>query len=619
MTLIELSKPELKLFLTWLHHPVNVLTTIKYLWKLYCYRANPKNPLGLTKTYTCILEDRPTFRYCSYIRSDSRAEVVKGHVALPLAGTEYIVNNSIDWDSFFADREDYSALHRFCWLNNKPQFFISGELGYQFIKNWIDTFHHNEDDCAYQSYNISERLVSWMLFLTRWKNQSVFKGKLEIKIFNSIKKQLYILANNLEQSGEYYTNNHLLNNGRALYMAGWFINDLSMVDVGRQCIRFGYKNLISAKGFLKEHSSHYHLLISKNFLEIYLIASEFDSDFRKELQPTLKKLFTVASLFIGQKSDSPIPLIGDISPDAPPLSLSTFYALLNKRAEDATEKDSDIDWFDIWDVSNVNLFFLKLSTSTITTFNDPESGFFYCLKGAFRFYFHNPISNSKPNFSHYHADDLSFTLMLGDRPVIHDPGRSTYIQSHTLSQYAKSSYAHNTVFFNQMPISPHKFKLFPQCYAQPDVTVEEIEQKESLKLLVTHNGFRRIQKNIYFQREFQILKTSFRLNDFWKLPIQGIVMTRFHLGHEIAKIIRGDNCLFLIFQNHEEEIKLSYKIDKLVEIKTYKGILGTEAKKCGGWAFPRYGVSLPAFSLDFIQEVSGSFVNKFELTTGEAS
>ncbi|MCF6176697.1 MAG: heparinase II/III-family protein [Victivallaceae bacterium] len=611
---MKLLEPEDRLFFMWLCNPVNALATIKHLKTLHRCRTNSELPLGATTKYACNLEDPRTFQYCTCMRATTgTADKVKDNIVLPLAGTEYIVNDKIDWTCFFEDREDYTALHRFCWLNNTPQFFISSEPGYRFISNWIETFHHNEDDFAYQSYTISERLVHWMLFLTRWENQASLKKKDELLIFDSIKKQLYIVANSLEQHGRHYTNNHLLNNGRALYMVGWFINDPDMIDIGRRCIRFGC-GLISSKGFLKEHSTHYHLLIAKNFLEIFLVAAEFDHDFIKELKPTLKNLFNIASLLIGQKSDSPIPLIGDISPDATPLWLSTMmFYLLNERVEGSTEDKSEICWFDSWDVSNTDISFLS-PTNTTTNLNDQESGFFYCREGAFRLFFHNPVSTSKPNFSHYHVDDLSFSLMIGDKAVIQDPGRPTYIRSHILSLYARSPYAHNTVFFNQYPISPPQSKLFPERYTHPIVTVKEVEQKEGTKLIIMHDGFKRIHKNIYFQREFKVSESYFCLNDYWQVPVQGMVMTRFHLGNEITEIIREDNCLILVFQKANEKLKLNYKIEKLVEIKISRGITGTKPEKCAGWAFPKYGVSLPAYTLNFIQEISGSFVNNFEIS-----
>lgn len=613
MTLIELPKSEFKLFFNWLRSPVNMVVTIKYLFQLFRERANPKNPLGATKTYTYVPTEDATFRYCSCLHSCSRSEIVDQDIVLSLAGAEYALYDSVDWNKIFADKEDYSALHRFCWLNNNLHFFMSCETGYQLIINWIESYHHNEDDLSDQSYNISERLVSWMIFLTRWKDDCFLDEEFKLLIFNSIKKQLYLLANNLEQHGEHYSNNHLLNNGRALYMIGWFVNDTSMVDLGRQCIRFGYKKLISEKGFLKEHSSHYHLLIFKNFVEIFLLATEFDSNFQKELQPTVERMFAVSSLFIGPTAHSSIPLIGDISPDISPLYLSKFCFLLNRQAEAQEEKKSDIDWFDTWDVSKVDLSVINSHQMLGTIFKDSESGFFYCRRGVFRFYFHNPVSMSKPNFSHYHSDDLSFTLMIGDKPIIQDPGRSSYIQSHQLSQYSKSSYSHNTVFLNQTPISPVQFKFFPPCYSQPKVVVKENERKDIIDIQVLHDGFRRIQKNIYFQRKFEVSQTSFHIYDSWKLPHQGNVVTRFHLGDEITKVCQRESYLILILEKSNEEIKLSYKVDQLTEIKICRGVLAGDAEKCGGWFFPRYGVSVPAYTLDFIQELSGEFVNQFEI------
>ncbi len=69
MTLVELSKSELKIFLSWLRHPVHVIKTVAYCFSLLYSRAKPKKPVTVTKKYILHADSQPTFRYCSYIRS----------------------------------------------------------------------------------------------------------------------------------------------------------------------------------------------------------------------------------------------------------------------------------------------------------------------------------------------------------------------------------------------------------------------------------------------------------------------------------------------------------------------------------------------------------------------
>ncbi len=557
------------------------------------------------------------FKYSNFVRSGKNNKVsCEKNVKIALAGKEYIVEEGhIDWSGFLADYEDYSLLHRFSWLNNHPCFFYSAQLGHDLIHNWIDTFHGDKRDEAYQSYNIAERLINWMLFLIRWREYTDDDIKYKTKIFVSIKKQLYILANNLEQGGE-YTNNHLFNDGRALYIVGWFVNDSNLVSLGRKCIRFGYEKLVSENGFLKEHSTHYHLLISKNFFEIYLLAVENDLLFKKELQPILKKLIFSSLLFLGQTSDSAIPLIGDISPDVSPQWLSDFFSIFVGFSESGEREGgiSDINWSDVWDVSSVDLAPFVYSEKYISNCIDRESGFCCLRSGALRFYFHNPISDEKPRFSHYHTDDLSFSLMFEDVEIIQDPGRPTYINTHRLSQYAKSSFSHNTVFFNKMPISPSYFKLFPPEYLYPGVKVGFSEENGMSKLQVFHDGFSRIHKKICFQREFALDDLSVTICDIWALPVSEGIVTRFHFGRKIDRIVRGENCLHLWGDNNKITVKMNYGIDGLEKIKISRGVLGSDETSSVGWCFPRYGVAVETFTVDFIQNAhKGSFINKFML------
>jgi hypothetical protein len=340
-------------------------------------------------------------------------------------------------------------------------------------------------------------------------------------------------------------------------------------------------------------------------------------EFKNELHPIVTKLFNVSFTFIGSKANSSIPLIGDISPDASPLWLSRFISNCRSK-ETSTNSKSEVDWFTIWNIENAELDFITTGIKAYDeTGSDPESGFFNYCEGNFRFYYHNSLSNSRPNFSHYHCDDLSFTLMIDDKQIIGDIGRSTYIHSHPLSQYAKSPYGHNTVFYDQIPISPSQSKLFPSVYAQPIVTIKESYSRDSYKLQIQHDGFRRIDKNILFNREFQVDKMSFILQDSWVIPRTSKIMTRFHLAPEIKEVIKEEGYLLLIEDSSDEQMKFYFDIDELTNIEISRGIFGFGPKECKGWMFSQYGLSRPAYTIDFHQDVSKNIINTFKIIIDE--
>lgn len=615
MKLFEVSKPEIRLFLKWLRHPGNLFETLKHFIRLGSSQHQSLEINHSIPAQNIFFNKVTQVRYFtsvakSVVTSNKKVE----QVSVPLAGTDFTINFRTRWLNCFLDREDYSALHRFGWLNKSPHFFASYELGYRLIESWIQRFHHHQDDFAYQSYNIAERLINWTLFFTRWRAYDFPNDDTKQLVFSSMRRQLNILTNSLEIHGE-YTNNHLVNDGRGLYIVGSFLNESQIIDLGRKCLRFGFENLISQKGFLKEHSTHYHLLLTKNYLEVFLIAREFGDDFSTEVEPFVKKMLEVCLELCVQSSNGvSMPFVGDISPDASPDWLASVLAVLGN--EHYRKSDSaQIVWSDIWDLSNFSLFDSdNFSTMTNGGLCDAEAGFFLLKREPFRLCVHNPNSMHKSHFSHFHFDDLSFSLIIDGVPIIQDPGRPNYIKSELLGLYARLPHAHNTVFLAGHSIASHNSKLFPKRFYSPSVHIENYEQGPFCEVTVNHEGFRRVKSKTQFQRQFKLSNLNFTLSDRWQLIDDDEVMTRFHFSHFVKKVTQNDNNLLLeLASEMNNDIRFNFKVENLVTVRLSKGILGQVPETCCGWSFPQYGQSLPTFTVDFVQKASGSFINYFEI------
>lgn len=205
----------------------------------------------------------------------------------------------------FDDVEKFFKLHRFGWLltelNNKNL-----EQFENIIHFWVQSAAHG--NYANDSYSISERTLNWLTFF-KYRGVSV-----PIEIKKSITQQLARLAANLEDRG-LATNNHLLNNGRALYIAGHSLGVSSSANLGRLILMRCIPKMISDKGFLREGSVHYHFLVTRSLIEISLQADEAQDYemIRSCISPTSAALRWIEQLYKG----GDIVTFGDNSPDFP--------------------------------------------------------------------------------------------------------------------------------------------------------------------------------------------------------------------------------------------------------------------------------------------------------------
>jgi hypothetical protein len=105
------------------------------------------------------------------------------------------------------------------------------------------------------------------------------------------------------------------------------------------------------------------------------------------------------------------------------------------------------------------------------------------------------------------------------------------------------------------------------------------------------------------------------LEDSWNTKRDAEVVTRFQLSHYVSAIRKHDNCLLFEVGGKDNLIfRFDFQINGLIDISISKGVFSKKPETCRGWSFPAYGKCLPAFTVDFIQKNSESFLNKFQLS-----
>jgi hypothetical protein len=235
-----------------------------------------------------------------------------------------LASGSILWSNGFLnlefeDPEDFFSIHRFVWLIkslNSGMSTIKIEWVIKQIQNWCIKFQTQSDVRVFESYSISERLVSWcfiIVFIGQYIDASRFWSELR----KSIEFQLLILIKNLEYHGK-FTNNHILNNARCLYICGRLFKLQDVENLGKEILFSEFREIIQ-DGMYQEGSSHYQMLLTKSFLEIRFIAElTEDFEFLTWVTKNVQEMRIVCANLQSQYSADEYPFFGDISPDVEP-------------------------------------------------------------------------------------------------------------------------------------------------------------------------------------------------------------------------------------------------------------------------------------------------------------
>lgn len=378
------------------------------------------------------------------------------------------------FDRAFDDIETKLALHRFAWLPLVPAEDVK-PWAQALWDAWRRDFGECRDGWAWHPYTAAERAVNLLDFADAAGLPEPADDTAAV-----LARHADVIHRRLEYFGEHDTSNHLSNNGRGLYRLGLALGIGWAAERGAKILLEEAKRIFLPSGILREGSSHYHLLIARNYADAWLNARAFG---RAE-EPALRAIATRA-LAVAPRLMLPggLPLVGDVSPDCPPEYLACltgggggWAAGLKAEARAAL----------------VDLLADATRAGTVDGEALRRDGWFRFTRGPWSCLWHWAPAGWPPMPGHAHQDLGSFEAHLDDLPVFVDPGRGRYGETGEAALY-RSGRVHNTLLVDgRDPYPPNK------PYYDDDFRAGVIPAPPSLRadgdeVTLVHHGFRRLR------------------------------------------------------------------------------------------------------------------------------
>jgi hypothetical protein len=321
------------------------------------------------------------------------------------------------------DPEDYLAAHR--WGTLTQSLLAGGTDWEQQLRRclqWLER-HTDTADPAWEPYSACERVANLLVYLAVAQSRSGARvDSPELRRF--VQDSLGWILRHLEYYGPRQTNNHILNNARAIVMAASALGEAQALAAGMRIFRECLPRFIMPGGFLRERSSHYQVIVLNWVLDAWWFlggsgaASAEDRGFLGEyLQRMVPATATLCA-----RGTTLLALVGDVSPDMTPAqSLARLRVLYPDLWPAAPRNPAAGELTDGW--------FRLVSGESVVVGNFPAG----------------PYPAHFP--THGHSDVTSFAWLRDGSEVLVDRGRYRYAGD-AISAYQTGAAGHNVPLVN---------------------------------------------------------------------------------------------------------------------------------------------------------------------------
>ena len=422
-------------------------------------------------------------------------------------------SNEIDWGYLENGMLWAYNINYFDYLN---QYEITKEEGEELILKFIDKLPTLS--VANDPYPISLRGINWVKFLSK---HSISKKSIDTSLYS----QYRILLDKLEF---HILGNHLLENAFSLMFGAYYFNGTELYKKGKEILIKELNEQVLADGAHYELAPMYHKIMLCRLLDVLnLIQNNKDVYYEKEFHQ-----------FLIEKSKVMLSWLEEV----------TFVNGTTPRVNDSTEYIAPESHEIFQYAKRLGIAWEKTQLN--------ESGYRMYKKGNYELFV--DYAQIGPDYipGHAHADTFSFLLNIGGKPILVDPGISTY-EAGRRRQVERSTSYHNTVVYakdNQSEVWGG-FRVGRRAYAK-------IKEETNNSILGYHNGYKR--NGVYHYRRFDVEENGFKIKDYIICDIENIAPS-------VAYFHFHPNCIVELGLNEvkADNITLSFEHNENIKLQTY--------------------------------------------------
>ena len=398
----------------------------------------------------------------------------KQSITLELAAKSVVIDPGSESDIFeqtFDDIETRLSVHRFAWLPLARETIDPAWVN-ALWRAWMSTYANPSDDWPWHPYTAAERAINILNFARQYG----LPGERQ-QTLDCLAAHAPAIAGRLEYFGDHHTSNHLANNGRGLFALGLTLGLESAAQIGETILLAEAERIVWPSGMLREGSSHYHLLVTRNYLEAWLSARRQGHSSAPALQAIACKMLVTAPVF---HLPGGLALVGDISPDCPPAYLESLLS------------GQDNGWVSRLDNDDRGAFF-SLREEVLREAPDTKAdGWTSAPFGNWSALWHVAPEGWSHMPGHGHQDVGSFELHYGDQAVIVDPGRDAYGDLGDAERY-RSGEMHNGLRVDGADPYPPNRPYFSAAYREKVCGQPPRTGLSENDMTVCHSGFSRLK------------------------------------------------------------------------------------------------------------------------------
>ena len=497
---------------------------------------------------------------------------------------------------------------KYIWEINRHQHLISLSKAYYLTKreeykkevvtqilDWIEKNPYLRGVNWLSSLELAIRLISWswVWFFLDGEIEEDFKNKW----LETIYKHCLFISKNFSKYSS--ANNHLIGEAAGLFIATlvwdfdkrsqWW-RDRSFNILIEEIEKQNYED-----GVNKEQAIWYQQFILDFFILAGILGEKNNIEFPKKYWKRIEKMLEfIASIMdkegnipnIGDSDSGYAVILSDEKDFNPFKSLLATGAVLFERG-DFKYKVKKIDEKTFWILGEEGLRkFRNLKERKFVSLKTFSYGGYYILSSdedtdkEIKCIFDCGPLGYLSICAHGHADALSFTLSVGGRKFLIDPGTYAYHTQKVWREYFKGTSAHNTlrIDFENQAISGGGFMWIKKYKTN---VLEWKSNNEYDYIKAEHNGYRRLKDSVICQREMLFNKKNkiFEIKDKIISKKKHRVEQFFHISKECSVENIGHNEWRI--DNLDKSIVL--KMDEKLEVGLYQGslnpILGWESNK----------------------------------------